>query len=142
MGLGSIRKSKNSEPGMARGSTPVGRKAGERRNGSKPAIRRAGERKSGGRLSASNKTAADIKSLARIYAPTALKELVRLSVEAQSETARVSAIDKILDRAYGPVRAIGAEREKPLEMIVGVSASLNAKLDRIANAIAAGAAQD
>jgi hypothetical protein len=121
---------------------------------SKPADRRAGERKDGRKknaptkksslTNASRKATADIKSLARVYAPAAIRELARLSVDAQSETARVSAIDKILDRAYGPVRTAAGTgaKEKPLEMIVGVSASLNAKLDRIANAIAAGAAQD
>src|SRR5258706_1475207 len=85
--------------------------------------------------------ASDIKSLARIYAPGAMRELARLSVEAQSETARISAIDKILDRAHGPIRATAGNMEKPLEIIVGVSASLDAKLDRIAHAIAAGSAQ-
>ena len=85
-----------------------------------------------------DKTATDIKSLARGYAAAAIKELARLSVEAQSESARVSAIDKILDRAYGPIRTIAGNKEKPMEIVVGVSASLDAKLDRIAHGIAAG----
>jgi hypothetical protein len=88
-----------------------------------------------------DKTATDIKSLARGYAAAAIKELARLSVEAQSESARVSAIDKILDRAYGPIRTIAGNKEKPMEIVVGVSASLDAKLDRIAHGIAAGSAQ-
>src|SRR5258706_8883387 len=124
---------------MARGS-----KADEHRSASN-----RGERRSGRKKTAPNKTsrktrrktcrkpAADIKSLARLYAPAAIKELARLSVEAQSEAARVSAIDRLLDRAYGrPNGTIVRNPEKPLEMIVGVSANLNAKLDRIARSLA------
>jgi hypothetical protein len=44
---------------------------------------------------------ADIRELARQYAPDALKELARLSVNAVSEAAKVAAIREILDRAYG-----------------------------------------
>src|SRR5882672_4325456 len=103
---------------MARGS-----KANEHRSASKPGECRGGRKK----------TAPNIKSLARLYAPAAIKELARLSVEAQSEAARVSAIDRLLDRAYGRPNGMTVRNpEKPLEMIVGVSASLNAKLDRIA----------
>ena len=124
---------------MARRSKPPERKAAERKGGRK----KDAPNKKISPDKASRKVAADIKSLARIYAPAAIKELARLSIDAQSETARVSAIDKILDRAYGPVRTAAAgAKEKPLEMIVGVSESLNAKLDRIANAMAAGTAQD
>jgi hypothetical protein len=130
---------------MARGS-----KAGERKSTSKCRERRAGCKKNAPnkappktRRKTPSKPASDIKTLARLYAPAAIQELARLSVEAQSEAARVSAIDRLLDRAYGrPNGMIAGNREKPLEMIVGVSASLNAKLDRIANAIAARATQD
>jgi hypothetical protein len=56
----------------------------------------------GGRPKGSvNKATADIRELARQYAPDALKELARLSVNAVSEAARVGAIKEILDRAYG-----------------------------------------
>jgi hypothetical protein len=62
----------------------------------------------GGRPKGSvNKVTADIRELARQYAPDALKELARLSVNAESEAARVAAIKEILDRAYGKsVRAL------------------------------------
>ena len=130
---------------MARGS-----KAGGSNGTSRRSKRREGRKKSApnkaprkARRKTSHKPAADIKTLARFYAPAAIQELARLSVEAQSEAARVSAIDRLLDRAYGkPNGTIAGNREKPLEMIVGVSASLNAKLDRIARSLAAGAAQD
>jgi len=128
---------------MARGS-----KAHERRGMLKPSKRKAGRKKSVSKRTirktvggpADNPTI-DVKSLARIYAPGAIRELARLSVEAQSESARISAIEKILDRAYGPLRTTAGTSEKPLEIIVGVSASLDAKLDRIAHAIAVGTAQ-
>jgi hypothetical protein len=122
----------------ARGSTAKCRKrpSGRKKRAANQTPRRI-------RRKTPSKPALDIKTLARLYAPAAIQELARLSVEAQSEAARVSAIDRLLDRAYGrPNGTITGNREKPLEMIVGVSASLNAKLDRIANAIAAGATQD
>ena len=66
------------------------------KGGSKP-----GERRGGRRKGALNKQTADVKALARKYAPDALQELGRLSQEAASEQARVSACREILDRAYG-----------------------------------------
>ena len=56
----------------------------------------------GGRQKGSpNKATADVKALARSYAPAALAELSRLATKAESEQARVAAIKEILDRAYG-----------------------------------------
>lgn len=64
--------------------------------------RKPGTPKTGGRKKGTpNKATADVKALARQYAPAALKELARLSIEAESEQARVSACREILDRAYG-----------------------------------------
>ena len=58
--------------------------------------------KLGGRPKGSvNKATASIRELARKYAPDALEELSRLARKADSETARVSAIKELLDRAYG-----------------------------------------
>jgi len=48
-----------------------------------------------------NRATAEVRELARDYGPDALKELHRLSQEAESETARVSACNAILERAYG-----------------------------------------
>lgn len=48
-----------------------------------------------------NKATEEVKILARTYAPAALKELARLATKADSEQARVSAANSILDRAYG-----------------------------------------
>ena len=59
-------------------------------------------RKTGGRQPGSlNKATAEIKDLARNYTEAALKELARLSIEAESEQARVAAIKELFDRAYG-----------------------------------------
>jgi hypothetical protein len=56
----------------------------------------------GGRPKGSvNKATADIRLLAGKYGPEALKELFRLAKEAESESARVSAIKEILDRGFG-----------------------------------------
>ncbi len=58
--------------------------------------------KTGGRQKGTpNKATAEVRALAQEYGPDALKELHRLSNEAQSETARVSACNAILERAYG-----------------------------------------
>lgn len=64
--------------------------------GSKP-----GERRGGRQKGTPNKVTAEIKALAQEYAPTAMQELARLAIEAESEAARVAAIKEIFDRAYG-----------------------------------------
>lgn len=56
---------------------------------------------SGRKKGSLNKATADVKALAGKYSEAALKELARLSVKAESETARVAAAKEILDRAYG-----------------------------------------
>ena len=58
--------------------------------------------KTGGRQKGTpNKATAEVRALAQKYGPDALKELQRLSKEAGSEAARVSACNAILERAYG-----------------------------------------
>ncbi len=58
--------------------------------------------KTGGRQKGTpNKATAEVRALAQEYGPDALKELKRLFKEAQSEAARVSACNAILERAYG-----------------------------------------
>lgn len=64
--------------------------------------RKPGTPKTGGRKKGTpNKATSEVKALAQQYAPAALKELARLSREAESEQARVAACREILDRAYG-----------------------------------------
>jgi hypothetical protein len=54
-----------------------------------------------------NKATREITELVRQYVPAAIRELARLAKAAESETARVSAIGMLLDRAYGkPSQAI------------------------------------
>jgi len=50
---------------------------------------------------AKNKATAELQDLARQYTQAAIIELARLSVGAESETARVAAINSLLDRGYG-----------------------------------------
>lgn len=67
-----------------------------------PKSSRGGARPGAGRPKGSpNKATADVRALAGKYAPDAISELARLSIEAESEAARVSAIKEILDRAFG-----------------------------------------
>jgi hypothetical protein len=55
----------------------------------------------GRRAGTPNKSTSELKDLARSYAPAAMKELARLSVKAESEQARVSAIKELFDRGLG-----------------------------------------
>jgi hypothetical protein len=64
--------------------------------------KKIGSAKTGGRKKGTpNKATVEVRSLAQDYGPDALKELHRLSREAASEAARVSACNAILERAYG-----------------------------------------
>ena len=75
-----------------------------------------GERRGGRAKGTPNKSTAEVKQLAGKYAPAALKELARLSTEAESEQARVSACKEILDRAYGKApQAITGDDGGPIE---------------------------
>ena len=58
--------------------------------------------KTGGRKRGTpNKATVEVRTLAQDYGPDAIEELHRLSREAASEAARVSACNAILERAYG-----------------------------------------
>jgi hypothetical protein len=62
----------------------------------------AAGRKTGGRVKGTpNKATADIKALAQEHAAVAMKELARLAVKADSESARVAAIKELFDRGFG-----------------------------------------
>jgi len=63
---------------------------------------KGGKREGAGRKKGvPNKATSDLRELARQYTPSALRELARLANEAESETARVTAIKELFDRAYG-----------------------------------------
>jgi hypothetical protein len=62
--------------------------------------------------------------MAQQYTPAAIAELGRLSTEAESEAARVSAIKELLDRAYGKSpQAVVGDPSQPInhEVRVGIS---------------------
>lgn len=66
-----------------------------------------GQKTGGRRKGTPNKVTREISELAKAMVPESIQELGRLAKEAVSETARVSAIGMILDRAYGkPSQAI------------------------------------
>lgn len=67
-----------------------------------------------------NKATADIKALAQQYAATAMEELGRLAVKAESEAARVAAIKELFDRGFGK-----AKQE------IDIDANVKATVDRI-----------
>lgn len=46
-----------------------------------------------------------IRDAIRAYVPDAIRELARLAHEAASEQARVSAINALIDRGYGTLKA-------------------------------------
>jgi hypothetical protein len=79
--------------------------------------RKRGHPKTGGRQAGTpNNVPSEIKDLARLYAPDALKELARLASKATSESARVAACKEILDRAYGKApQALVGDPDNPLE---------------------------
>ena len=93
-----------------------------------------GERRGGRKAGVPNKATAEIRRLAREHGPAAIQELARLAKEAQSEQARISACNALLDRAYGRSQA-----SQPVELdlpdtstIDGVTRSLTAILEATA----------
>jgi hypothetical protein len=64
-----------------------------------------GKRRGGRKAGVPNKATAEIRMLAREHGAAAIEELARLATEAQSETARISACNALLDRAYGRSQA-------------------------------------
>lgn len=84
-------------------SAAVSKTDGNRKGGRPKGIPRTGGRQKG----TPNKITADVRALASQYSDAAIQELARLSTKAESETARVSAIKELLDRAYGkPSQAV------------------------------------
>lgn len=73
--------------------------------------------KTGGRAAGTpNKATSELQDLARVHTPAAIAELARLAVGAESETARVAAINSLLDRGHGkPSQSIGVGQAADLE---------------------------
>lgn len=60
-----------------------------------------GERRGGRKKGTPNKANADVRAAARVYTVEAIETLAGIMRTGESEQARVSAADKILDRAWG-----------------------------------------
>lgn len=79
-------------------------------------------KKTGGRKAGvPNKATAEIKAVAQKHGPAAIRELVRLMTEAESDAARVAAIKELLDRAYGKSAPSPEEREDAKNLIVQIT---------------------
>lgn len=76
-----------------------------------------------------NKATAEVQTLARAYVPAVLKEMARLALKAESETARVAAGNTILDRAFGKAK-------QAVEHELDVSGLTLEQLDALAAALA------
>lgn len=76
--------------------------------------------KTGGRQKGTlNKSTAEVKVIAGKHGEAAIKELARLALKAESETARIQAIRELLDRAYGKApQAITGEDGGPMTITV------------------------
>ncbi len=73
--------------------------------GSKP-----GERRGGRKAGVPNKATREIRDIAQSYGEKAIREAGRLMTNAETEPARIAAINIILDRAYGrPAQAVKHE---------------------------------
>jgi hypothetical protein len=81
--------------------------------------------KTGGRQKGTpNKSTAEVKAIAGKYGPAAIKKAAELAglitgkPHAESEAARIAAINTILDRAYGKAtQPIAGDDDAPLRMV-------------------------
>jgi 3-methyladenine DNA glycosylase/8-oxoguanine DNA glycosylase len=95
----------------------------------------AGNKTGGRQKGTPNKATAEVRDLALAHGPDAVEELARLSKEAQSETARISACSAILERAYGkavPGRMIQLSLPDTSDL-AGVSKAVAAVVQAMAN---------
>jgi 4'-phosphopantetheinyl transferase EntD len=74
-----------------------------------------GERRGGRKKGTPNKSTADIKALAQKHGPEMIEGLVNLARTAESEAARIAAMNSVLDRGYGkPVAPFSGPDGEPL----------------------------
>ena len=80
-----------------------------------------GERRGGRTKGTPNKVTTEIKELARVYGPAAIKEAAKLAglidgeTCAESEAVKATCLSMVLDRAYGkPSQTIGSDPDNPL----------------------------
>ena len=86
--------------------------------GADPGTRRGGRVKG-----VPNKATVEVKEIARAYGPDAIKELAKLAglidgeTKAESEQARIAALNGILDRGYGkPSQTVAGDPENPINV--------------------------
>ena len=91
--------------------------------------KRGGARPGAGRKpGVPNKATAELKDLAREYTTSALETLANIMVDGESEAARVSAANAILDRGYGkPSQTIDAG-ENITNMLAAIIADRRTKV--------------
>lgn len=66
-----------------------------------------------------NKATAELKDLAKAYTTQALETLAQVMFASESDAARVSAANALLDRGYGkPTNVVGGDPNMPLRLIV------------------------
>lgn len=93
-------------------------KQSNKSNKSKRGGRREGSGRKKGKLSAAK---IELRDLAREHVPTMLKALVDIANNSDSDSARVSAIKEVLDRAYGKApQAIVGDPENPIATVTRV----------------------
>ncbi len=82
--------------------------------------RQKGTPKTGGRKKGvPNKATAEVKKAAQEHTEAAIKVLVEVAENGESEAARVSAANALLDRGHGkPTQAITGEDSGPVRIIV------------------------
>lgn len=65
-----------------------------------------------------SKSLTEIRSLARSYTEMAIQSLAGIAQNGESESARVAAINALLDRGWGkPAQPISGDDENPLKII-------------------------
>lgn len=83
---------------------------------------RGGKRPGAGRKAGSrNKATADVMAAAQVYTTEAVDTLAQIMRSGESETARVTAADKLLDRGHGkaPQPQTGEGGKGPVKVLVG-----------------------
>lgn len=88
-------------------------------------------RPKGRRDTATIEQKATIEELARAHAPAAIQTLVSIAATGESEAARVSAANAILDRGYGKAKqTIAGDMDNPIEIIRRVIVDRDGELPR------------
>lgn len=95
-----------------------------------------GQPKTGGgsRKGKPNKLNRELREAAREYTEEAVCTLVRIMRDGETDQAKLTAADKLLDRGHGKAaQIIAGDKENPIRHIIaGAIAELGTKLDRLA----------